>query len=73
MAVLLVAFHDAVGEAQGERGIRIAGRTQQGVAGPGDRGVGLLLSLRLFLRYFPQGPRLGVHQACEFNHGVAGR
>src|SRR5437773_3133794 len=45
--VLLVAFYDAKGEAQGERGVGITRRSEQRVAGARNRRERLLLDPRL--------------------------
>ncbi len=72
LAVLDVAFHRAVAEAEGEGGIGVVVGAVDGEAGFADEGLGLLLDLGLGLDGLAEGAGLGVDRAGDFDHRVLG-
>ena len=67
-----VAFHHAVGEAQGEGGVGVVALAFDGVAGGGEGGLGLLFDFALGIGDAARGAGVFVHEAGELDHGVLG-
>ena len=73
VALLLIAFHRAVGQPQGERGVGIAAGPFEREPRFGDLPVCLLLDFILVLEPLAQRPHFGIDGPREIQHRVGNR
>ena len=71
LAVVFVALHRAVGEAEGEGGVGIEAVTENRILRLGDLGVGLLLDLADRFHDFSQPAGLAVDRCRQRDHRIA--